>query len=79
MEVQAPMIAKTVLRKCGRISFAKTSDHSRHFDYQKPDPVQQRAAFTIRQVKKSKIQAVKYKFNNLISVKYFREKIISLT
>uniref|UniRef100_A0A0R3RZ30 Secreted protein n=1 Tax=Elaeophora elaphi TaxID=1147741 RepID=A0A0R3RZ30_9BILA len=49
IEMQAPMIAKTVLKKCGRISFAKTSDNTRHIDYQKPDPVQQRAVLTIRQ------------------------------
>ncbi|KAL3989737.1 Glypican family protein [Acanthocheilonema viteae] len=54
MEMQAPMIAKAVLRKCGRISFAKTSISIRHIDYQKPDSVQQRAVFTIRQVKQKK-------------------------
>lgn len=52
MEMQAPMIAKTVLRKCGRISFAKTADSFRNIDYQKPDPVQRRVVFMIRQVKK---------------------------
>ncbi|EFO23365.1 hypothetical protein LOAG_05120 [Loa loa] len=51
MEMQAPMIAKTILRKCGRINFAKTPDNIRHIDYQKPDPVQKRVVFTIRQVK----------------------------
>ncbi|CAG9529520.1 unnamed protein product [Cercopithifilaria johnstoni] len=55
IEMQAPMIAKTVLRKCGRISFAKTSDNIRHVDYQKPDPIQQRAVLMIRQVKKEEI------------------------
>ncbi|VDK79646.1 unnamed protein product [Litomosoides sigmodontis] len=49
MEIQAPIIAKTVLRKCGRISFAKTSDNIRHLDYKKPDPVQRRVVFMIRQ------------------------------
>lgn len=53
MEIQAPMIAKTVLRKCGRITFAKTPASTEHFDYKKPDPVQRRVVFTIRQVKKT--------------------------
>ncbi|VDM96517.1 unnamed protein product, partial [Onchocerca ochengi] len=54
LEIQAPMIAKTVLRKCGRINFAKTFDTIRHIDNQKPDPVQRRAVFMIRQVKRRK-------------------------
>ncbi|MCP9263419.1 hypothetical protein DINM_006143 [Dirofilaria immitis] len=49
MEIQAPIIAKTVLRKCGRINFAKTSDNIRHIDYQKPDPIQRRVVIMIKQ------------------------------
>uniref|UniRef100_A0A0R3QT31 DUF2116 family Zn-ribbon domain-containing protein n=1 Tax=Brugia timori TaxID=42155 RepID=A0A0R3QT31_9BILA len=52
MEMKAPVIAKTVLKKCGRINFAKTPDTIRHIDYHKPDPVQRRAVFMIRQVRK---------------------------
>uniref|UniRef100_A0A915PX57 Uncharacterized protein n=1 Tax=Setaria digitata TaxID=48799 RepID=A0A915PX57_9BILA len=51
IEMQAPTIAKTVLRKCGRISFAKTFDNIRRIDYQKPDPVQRRVVLMIRQVR----------------------------
>ncbi|VDM11034.1 unnamed protein product, partial [Wuchereria bancrofti] len=53
MEMKAPVIAKTVLKKCGRINFAKAPDTIRHIDYHKPDPVQRRAVFMIRQVKKN--------------------------
>uniref|UniRef100_A0AAF5Q578 Uncharacterized protein n=1 Tax=Wuchereria bancrofti TaxID=6293 RepID=A0AAF5Q578_WUCBA len=60
MEMKAPVIAKTVLKKCGRINFAKAPDTIRHIDYHKPDPVQRRAVFMIRQLEKGIIRSISY-------------------
>ncbi|VDM95508.1 unnamed protein product [Thelazia callipaeda] len=48
-EVRAPVIAKTVIQKCGRVSYAKVSDNTRKVEFTKPNPIQRKAAQMIRQ------------------------------
>lgn len=71
MEIQAPTIAKTVLKKCGRISFAKkTTNNIRKCDFRKPDQVRRQAALMITQVgtgreKDERIVEMTSEMNNL--------------
>lgn len=53
MEVRAPVIAKTVMQRCGPLSATKIIDIQNEFEYKKPIPITRKTVALIRQVNRN--------------------------